>query len=78
MVFVLALPWVMAPMLFPVGVELLLEALDVVEGWPIAFFLSVVECAVVVWIYRMVLTWQGGWLQAREQQILEVVTTRSE
>jgi hypothetical protein len=77
-VFVFMLPWVMAPMLLPLGIELALEALGWVEGVPVCLLLSVVECVVVVGLYRLVLTWQGGWLQAREQKILEIVTTKAE
>ena len=34
--------------------------------------------AVIVWLYGRVLGWQGRLLQAREQRILAVVTTKVE
>jgi hypothetical protein len=40
--------------------------------------LSLVECVAVVYLYRLVLTWQGRLLHAREQKILETVTTKAE
>jgi hypothetical protein len=33
---------------------------------------------VVVVVYRLMLSWEGDLLQAREQKILETVTTREE
>jgi hypothetical protein len=78
MCLVFTMPWVMLPLLLPFGVELLLEALAVIEGWPIALPLALVECTVVALLYRVVLGWQGALLHAREQSILETVTTRAE
>jgi hypothetical protein len=77
-VFVFILPMMLAPILLPLGIELLLEALGWVEGVPICLLLSVVECAIIVWLYCFVLRWQGGLLQARELKILETVTTKTE
>jgi hypothetical protein len=39
--------------------------------------LSVVECALIVFIYHLALNWQGELLQGREQSILECVTNRA-
>ena len=44
---------------------------------PICLALSLVECAAVICVYRVVLAWQGRLLQDREQSILDVVTTKS-
>ena len=64
--------------LLPLGIEAVLVGL---LGWPagvpIYLVLSLAECAVVVVIYRLALDWQGGLLQAREQRILEIVTSRA-
>jgi hypothetical protein len=37
-----------------------------------------VECVVIIVLYRLVLTWQGGLLQAREKKILKVVAAKAE
>jgi hypothetical protein len=78
MAFVFMLPMIMAPLLLPFGIELLVQYVGGVEGLPIYLGLSIAACVVVVWIYRLFLTWQGGFLQAREQRILEIVTTKAE
>jgi ABC-2 type transport system permease protein len=78
LVFTFMLPMVQAPMLLPLGIELLVEALGWVEGVPICLLLSVVECATIVYLYGFVLTWQGDLLHARELKILETVTTKTE
>jgi ABC-2 type transport system permease protein len=76
--FLFLCPLALAPTLLPLGVESLLEAL----GWGTAgvayLGLSLAECVAVVYLYRAALTWQGALLQAREQKILETVTTREE
>lgn len=76
--FLFLSPLVLAPTLLPVGVESLLEAL----GWGTAglvnLALSLALCVGVVYLYRAALTGQGALLQAREQKILETVTTREE
>jgi hypothetical protein len=76
--FVLLLPTVLAPTLLPLGFEQLL----VWQGWihnaPAALVLSIAECAVVVWIYYLLVGFQGDWLQAREKAILAIVATKAE
>ncbi len=76
--FVFVLPLVLVPTLLPLGAEFLLEELGWVKGVPVCLILSVLECAAVVALYRLVLTWQGDVLQAREKKILELVTTKEE
>ncbi len=78
MALVFLFPMVLAPTLLPLGVELLLEGLGWVGGMPVCLALSVAMCLAVVFLYRLVLTWQGMWLHAREQKILDVVTTKAE
>ncbi len=70
-------PLVLLPALVPLGIELLAGALDW-PGFPFFLVLSLLEAALAVLLYRVVLTWQGNLLQAREQQILEVVAARAE
>jgi hypothetical protein len=68
----------MLPVLAPIGLEVLLAHLDVVHGLPVSLVLSLALLVVLVPVYRKVLTWEGRWLAAREQAILEVVTTKAE
>lgn len=77
MLFIMSLSPSLLLTMLPHGIELILELLGVV-GLPIGLLLSVLECTAVVWVYRKMLTWQGRVLQAREQRILEIVTTRAE
>lgn len=74
----LVFPLVLAPLLLPLAVEVLAAG----RGWagtlPLHLLLTVLETALLVWLYRVVLRWQGAWLQAREQRILDIVTARAE
>jgi ABC-2 type transport system permease protein len=76
--FLFLFPWALVPALLPLGVEFTLEKLGWLTGLPICLVLSVLECAAVFYVYRLVLTWQGRALQAREQKILAVVTPKAE
>jgi ABC-2 type transport system permease protein len=73
--FTLAFPIALAPTLMPLAIEALLPGLS---AMPVCLILSLAECALIVWLYRVLLTVQGGMLQAREKQILEVVTAKAE
>jgi ABC-2 type transport system permease protein len=74
----MVLPALVLPVLAPYGLEVLLDGLDLVKGVPIALPLSLVGLALVGLVYRWGIGWQGAWLAAREQSILEVVTSRAE
>jgi ABC-2 type transport system permease protein len=74
----LFLPLALAPTLLPFGTEFLLGLYGWGEGVPICLALSIVECAAIVYLYRAILTWEGGLLQMREQKILEAVVTKDE
>jgi hypothetical protein len=78
MFFMSLIPIVLAPTLLPLGIEFALEMLELVEGMPVCLVLSVLECVAIVYVYHVVLTWQGNLLQAREKSILETVTTKAE
>jgi hypothetical protein len=74
--FFFLLPLLLSPALVPLAVQLVLESLDWTGGVPICLILSLVECVVIVFVYRLLLTWQGQVLHAREQLILKTVTTK--
>ncbi len=78
MSFALAYPIIVGPALVPFGLQILADELWQVAYVPIALVLSIGECAVLVLLYRVVVTWEGRLLQWREQHILEVVTTKAE
>jgi ABC-2 type transport system permease protein len=76
MAFLMVLPLAVVPVLLPLGVEVLLAELADIRGWPVSLVLSLVVLALTVFVYRVVLTWEGRWLAAREQAILEAVTSK--
>jgi len=75
--FTFLFPLIQGLTLLPLGIEAVMRFLGWPEGAPICLVLSLAECAVVVIIYWFSLVWQGGLLQAREQRILEIVTSRA-
>jgi ABC-2 type transport system permease protein len=68
----------LAPTLLPWAVETALTSLELDGGVPICLILTCLECAAIVALYRLVLGWQGRWLEGRELKILEAVTTKAE
>jgi hypothetical protein len=78
MAFLFLFPVALTPALFPLLLQLLLEELGWTGGVPVGLILSLAVCVGVVYLYRLVLTWQGALLLAREQKILDLVTTRAE
>jgi len=70
-------PLIEAPTLLPLAIESLLEWLGWTGGAPICLLLSLAFCAGVIFVYRLVLNWQGQLLHLREQIILETVTNRA-
>jgi hypothetical protein len=77
-VLLAVLPVAMAPVLLPIGVEVALAELAGVRGVPVSLALSLVVLALAALAYRKVLSWEGDWLAAREQKVLEVVTSIAE
>jgi hypothetical protein len=73
-VFLFLFPLALAPTLLPLGVELLLDW----PGVPVCLVLSAVECVGVIFLYRLVLPWQGNLLEAREKKILKIVAAKAE
>jgi hypothetical protein len=77
-VMVFLLPLALAPALLPLAVEYLAEAHGWTRGVPVCLILSVVAAAAMLWLYHKALTYQGKLLQAREQRILDTVSTKAE
>ncbi len=75
--FLLIFPITQAPAFLPFGAEMLSKLLGWTDQTPVCLLLSILECVVVVFLYRLILKWQGGELQFREQKILETVTNRA-
>ena len=73
-VFLFLFPLTLAPTLMPLGLELLLEW----PGVPVSLILSLLECTGVIFLYRLVVQWQGSLLQAREKKILQIVAAKAE
>ncbi len=78
LLFLFLFPLVLIPILIPLAVEQVVGALTPFASVPISLVLSVMECLVILALYRAMLTWQGAVLQGREQKILEIVTTKTE
>lgn len=78
LLFMMLFPLALLPTMLPLGIEFALAGLDVVHDLPIGLVLALALLVGVVFLYRVVLTWQGQALQAREQKILEIVTTKNE
>jgi ABC-2 type transport system permease protein len=78
LLFVSLMGMLLVPLLLPLGIEFTLDELELVQGVPIDLILSLLICWGMVAFYRLALGWQGDLLQAREQKILEAVTTKAE
>lgn len=78
LLFMFLCPLLLTLTLLPLGIEYALEALGWLPGIPLDLLLSLLASVAVVFLYRLVLRWQGAWLQARELRILQIVTTRAE
>ena len=77
LMFMVLFPLAQGLTLIPLGVEALMHAYHLGEGWPIDLLLSVVECAAIMIFFHYCLGWLGYCLQSREQAILERVTNRA-
>jgi hypothetical protein len=78
MLFVFIYPLIMAPTLLPMGAGLLAQQLGWSSGGLICLVLSLVECALIMLLYRFIVAAQGDWFHSRERKILEVVASRAE
>jgi hypothetical protein len=66
------------PLFIPLGIDLLLHGFNVGPMIPIYLIVAAFELFVLVMLYRRLLESQGILLQAREQKILEAVTTKND
>jgi len=64
--------------LLPLGVAALLQYMNWIINVPVYLVLNAVQLVLIALLYPMVLNWEGGLLQRREQQILEIVGAKSE
>ena len=76
LVFLLIFPLTQSLTLIPLGVEAGLRFAGWLPGVPVDLILTLVGCGLTVAGYRASLGWLGAALQARERQILAVVTNR--
>jgi ABC-2 type transport system permease protein len=76
--FLFLFPLALSPTLIPLGLEFLLDWTGWSTWFPVYLAVILAECAAVAALYPAALDWQGGILQQRERQILEVVTSKSE
>jgi ABC-2 type transport system permease protein len=68
------IPVFMMPIAIPFGLEWLLR--DRIGSFPLAFTLSLVVAAAGIAIYLRLLHWQGNQLQAKETNVLQIVTSK--
>lgn len=88
LLFFFLFPIIFGIAMFPLGLEILLHELAergfqfAQFGWlvavPIYFLSALIQLAIVFWLYRVVIRWQGRLLQSREQKILSAVTSKVE
>jgi len=76
--FVFLFPIALSPMLVPLGIEFLLRRWGWPASLPVYLLLTLIEAAVVLYLYPPVLALQGDMLHRREQRILEIVTSKVE
>jgi ABC-2 type transport system permease protein len=66
------------PLVIPIGVGYLVEQFSWGEWIPTYLILSLLVALITLFVYRIVLDYQGGLLQRRELRILEAVTTKDD
>jgi hypothetical protein len=74
----LGLTTALVPLFIPLGLDLLLHGFNLGRLVPVYLILAALELSVLVMAYRLLLVSQGSLLQAREQKILEAVTTKND
>ncbi len=74
----MAYPFVLAPLLLPIGIELLLSEITGIRVLPIALPLMLCFVAIIVYVYDRGLGLLGRFLALREQKVLQMVTSKLE
>jgi hypothetical protein len=77
LIFMLLIPVPLGLTFLPLGVEALLSLTET-SRFPAYLALGLVQALATVALYRVAVRWQGGLLQDREQEILEIVAARAE
>jgi len=62
----------------PLAIEYLIHFVSGGDGFPVFLPLTIVQTALMAWLYSLVLDKQGEWLGRREQEILVIVTTKAD
>jgi ABC-2 type transport system permease protein len=78
MLFILIVPIPISFTLIPFGIHALFSYMKWATWFPTFLFLEMLQCAIVMWFYRLALNWEGDLLQRREQKILQIVSSKSE
>lgn len=65
-------------LVLPLGIEYLMHLMAWGEGFPTFLVLVLIQTALMIWLYLVILDRQAEWLHRREQEILAVVTTKAE
>jgi hypothetical protein len=78
MLFFFLFPMVFGVAMIPLGIEALLHHFGWLRAIPIYLIGALLTLAVAGFGYRLVIGWQGQLLEAREQRILSVVTSKIE
>jgi ABC-2 type transport system permease protein len=78
LVFMLVVSVALGITLIPLGIEAIFSAFNWFTGFPVYLAFGVVQVILTVWVYRLMLDWQGDLLQRRERHILEIVSSRAE
>jgi hypothetical protein len=78
LLFMMVAPVLLGLTLGPLGIEALLSFMNWFAWFPAYLVFGVVQAVIVVWLYRRVIDWEGGLLQRREPEILEIVSSRVE
>ncbi|MFL5330701.1 MAG: hypothetical protein ACJ8C4_17505 [Gemmataceae bacterium] len=72
------IPMTMSPAFIPVAAGVVADSFGWGPGQLYCLILALAECALMIFLYRLVLGIQGENLQARELKILEVVASKAE
>ncbi len=78
LLFMVVVPMLLGLTLIPLGIEALLSVMNWFAWFPAYLVFGAVQAVVMIWLYRRVLDWEGGLLQRREPQILDIVGSRIE